>query len=233
MASGNAELPSELDYFKYASTNSLKRKASRSQNASQAETTTPNADTDEEDGGEISADDKGEGPSQARHRVTSKGSNVPQPVNTFKAFQKRYNIPSRIMRNLEESGYRNPTSIQSHGCPILLEVYLHAPRHVCQLISEQGRDLAAISPTGTGKTLSYLLPVMVALGAPMSAGNGMSGAGVRAVIVAPTRELAHQIHNECLKLAQGRKWRIILLSKATASTLSDKSVRDKVGMYDC
>ena len=56
------------------------------------------------------------------------------------------------------------------------------------------------------------------------------GSGVRALILAPTRELAHQIHNECLKLAQKRKWRVVLFSKATASTLADKAVRDKVGM---
>ena len=91
----------------------------------------------------------------------------------------------------------------------------------------QSRDLAAISPTGTGKTLSYLLPTMVSLDSPNS--NSKAGLGVRAVILAPTRELAHQIHNECLKLAQGRKWRIVLFSKATAVTLADKSVRDKVG----
>ena len=51
------------------------------------------------------------------------------------------------------------------------------------------------------------------------------------MILAPTRELAHQIHNECLKLAEGRKWKIILFSKATASTLADKNVRDKVGKF--
>lgn len=51
---------------------------------------------------------------------------------------------------------------------------------------------------------------------------------MRALVLAPTRELAHQIHNECLKLAQGRKWRVVLFSKATASTLADKTVRDNV-----
>ena len=56
-----------------------------------------------------------------------------------------------------------------------------------------------------------------------------TGNGVRALVLAPTRELAHQIHNECLKLAQGRKWRIVLYSKATASTLADKNVQEKVG----
>ena len=95
----------------------------------------------------------------------------------------------------------------------------------------QCRDLAAISPTGTGKTLSYLLPTMIALDSPNSKGKKDFGSGARAVVLAPTRELAHQIHNECLKLAEGRKWRIILFSKATASTLADKNARDKVGKF--
>ena len=73
--------------------------------------------------------------------------------------------------------------------------------------------------------------MMIALDSPNSKGKGGSGSGARAVILAPTRELAHQIHNECLKLAEGRKWRIILFSKATASTLADKNVRDKVGEF--
>lgn len=69
---------------------------------------------------------------------------------------------------------------------------------------------------------------MSLLEAPSSSKSD-AGKGVRALILAPTRELAHQIHNECLKLAQGRKWRIVLFSKATAGTLADKDVQDKVG----
>jgi ATP-dependent RNA helicase DDX52/ROK1 len=70
---------------------------------------------------------------------------------------------------------------------------------------------------------------MAALGAPSSSAGTTSGSGVRALVVVPTRELAHQIHNECLKLALGRKWRVVLFSKATASTLADRKSRDKVG----
>jgi len=72
---------------------------------------------------------------------------------------------------------------------------------------------------------------MIALDSPNSKGKKDFGSGVRAVVLAPTRELAHQIHNECLKLAEGRKWRIILFSKATASTLEDQAVRDKAGEF--
>lgn len=67
----------------------------------------------------------------------------------------------------------------------------------------------------------------------MASADADAGLGVRAVILAPTRELAHQIHNECLKLAQGRKWKVVLFNKATANTLSDKTVRDKAGGYGC
>lgn len=74
---------------------------------------------------------------------------------------------------------------------------------------------------------------MSSLGSPAAGSKAAVGAGVRAIILAPTRELAHQIHNECMKLAQGRKWRIALFSKATASTLVDKAVRDKVGSWNC
>ena len=71
--------------------------------------------------------------------------------------------------------------------------------------------------------------MFASLSAPAASSSRDAGQGARALILAPSRELAHQIHNECLKLAQGRKWRIVLFSKATANTLADKNVRDKVG----
>jgi len=70
---------------------------------------------------------------------------------------------------------------------------------------------------------------VAALQAPITSIKDRTDSGLRALVIAPTRELAHQIHNECLRLAHGRKWRIMLLSKATAATLADQNVRDKVG----
>ncbi|KAG6919556.1 hypothetical protein DXG01_004219 [Tephrocybe rancida] len=210
------ELPAELDFFKYAQGGSGKRRSAPGDGEPQKKRRRVE-DVEDEDEDEDEVAEEEDVSSEAvssvpKHRVIAKGSNVPEHVDSFLALRERYQLPSHMLANLAQNGYSHPTGIQSYGIPILLE----------------SRDLAAISPTGTGKTLSYLIPVLAALGAPASGAKSDAGSGVRAVIVAPTRELAHQIHNECLKLAHGRKWRIVLFSKATASTLADKSVRDKV-----
>ncbi|KAI0733929.1 P-loop containing nucleoside triphosphate hydrolase protein [Fomitopsis betulina] len=208
------ELPAELDFFKYAQGGSAKRPAKEGaerEGHGGGETSGARKKRKLDEGDEAEQSDEDE-PPMPRHRVTTKGSNVADHIESFQQLEERYKVPSYILSNLRESGYKRPTGIQSHGIPILME----------------SRDVAAISPTGTGKTLSYLLPVMSLLGTPVSRTKADLGSGVRAIILAPTRELAHQIHNECLKLAQGRKWRIVLFSKATASTLADKSVSDKV-----
>ncbi|KAI0294829.1 P-loop containing nucleoside triphosphate hydrolase protein [Russula brevipes] len=213
------ELPPELDFFKYATAEASKRKHSGSSRDARRKRHRKeemdgwhaNAEDEEGSGSDMAGEHSTKSP-MLRHRITTKGNNPPNRVDTFDELRDKYRIHSQLMGNLKRYGYKHPTGIQSAGCPILLE----------------SRDLAAISPTGTGKTLSYLLPVMTLLKAPISNSTTTSGKGIRAVILAPTRELAHQIYNECLKLAQGRKWRIVLFSKATAATLADNSVQDKI-----
>ncbi|KAG7090794.1 hypothetical protein E1B28_009878 [Marasmius oreades] len=224
-ATSKTELPPELDFFKYAQGTGKRKAVGKPAETSKKRRLNLHDDElerNEEDENELPDDEAEEETSKdvtenrpkQRHRVTAKGSKVPEPADTFNEMRDRYHISSHIMANLSKNGYEIPTGIQSYGIPILLE----------------SRDLAAVSPTGTGKTLSYLLPVLAALKHPASSKQEDSGdgSGVRALVLAPTKELAHQIHNECLKLSQGRKWRIVLFSKATANTLSDKTVRDKV-----
>ncbi|KAG2345265.1 P-loop containing nucleoside triphosphate hydrolase protein [Suillus weaverae] len=219
LISHDGQLPPELDFFKYAKASAGKRKAGDNESDVHAEGRLEKVEhkrrkiedesTDSDDN-HIGTEE--EAPTMQKHRVTAKGSDVPKPIASFEDLCERYHVPPRLLSNLSDNSYKHPTGIQAHGIPILLE----------------HRDLAAISPTGTGKTLAYLTPIMSALGSPISSMKNDGGRGVRAVILAPTRELAHQIHNECRKLAAGRKWRAVLFSKATASTLSDKNVRDKV-----
>ncbi|KAG1749675.1 P-loop containing nucleoside triphosphate hydrolase protein [Suillus paluster] len=219
LISHDAQLPPELDFFKYAKAPAGKRKAEEKESDPHTESKHGKVErkrrkiedeSSKSDNNYSGAEE--EAPTMQKHRVTAKGSDVPNSIASFEDLRERYHVPPRLLSNLSENSYKHPTGIQAHGIPILLE----------------HRDLAAISPTGTGKTLAYLMPIMSALGSPISSKKNDGDHGVRAVILAPTRELAHQIHNECLKLAAGRKWRVILFSKATASTLSDKNVRDKV-----
>ncbi|KAF8559411.1 P-loop containing nucleoside triphosphate hydrolase protein [Imleria badia] len=219
----DSKLPPELDFFRYAQGGGpAKRKAGNADPSSSSTSLRPDAqhkrrkvdhemeslDGDGDDGNDGFEDDS----SRSRVRVTAKGSDVPPPITVFDDLLDRYKIAERLLSNLRDNQYKYPTGVQAHGIPILLD----------------HRDLAAISPTGTGKTLSYLLAIMSSLKAPVSSLKGTAGSGVRAIVLSPTRELAHQIYNECLKLAVGRKWRVVLYSKATASTLRDKNVKDKV-----
>ncbi len=84
-------------------------------------------------------------------------------------------IAEPLTRALDEAGYREPTPIQRQAIPVLLE----------------GRDLLGLAQTGTGKTAAFCLPLMQQL---MGAHEPRKSHSVRALILAPTRELAIQIH---------------------------------------
>src|ERR1051326_9205948 len=75
-----------------------------------------------------------------------------------------------LARGCESLGYTDPTPIQRQAIPVILS----------------GADLIGCAETGTGKTAAFLLPLIQKLSAA-------PGAGVRALILAPTRELASQI----------------------------------------
>jgi len=79
-----------------------------------------------------------------------------------------------ILRALEREGYQSPTPIQAQAIPSLL----------------QGRDLLGIAQTGTGKTAAFALPILQRL---LTEPRRPAPHGARALVLAPTRELAAQI----------------------------------------
>jgi len=84
-----------------------------------------------------------------------------------------------------------------------------------------GRELLACAPTGSGKTAAFVIPMLQQLAA--SGSRKRPGAGPRAVLVAPTQELARQTHREVLKLAQGGKLSAALLTrKMVTSALAEQ-----------
>jgi ATP-dependent RNA helicase RhlE len=80
-------------------------------------------------------------------------------------------LDARVRAGIQSAGYTEPTPIQQQAIPPILA----------------GRDLLGIAQTGTGKTAAFMLPILQRLLAN-------PGRGVRALILAPTRELAEQIH---------------------------------------
>jgi ATP-dependent RNA helicase RhlE len=79
-----------------------------------------------------------------------------------------------LLRALNDAQYLNPTPIQAQSIPVLLE----------------GRDLLGLAETGTGKTAAFVLPLLQRLAAE---GQRPLPGAPRALILAPTRELAIQI----------------------------------------
>lgn len=66
--------------------------------------------------------------------------------------------------------------------------------------------MLACAPTGSGKTAAFLLPMINHL-------KGPEKRGFRAIILNPTRELAKQTYRECVRLSEGRGFRIHIISK--------------------
>ena len=79
-----------------------------------------------------------------------------------------------LLRALADEGYTTPTPIQAQSIPFLLE----------------GRDLLGIAQTGTGKTAAFALPILDRI---VRAPRRPQPNSVRALVIAPTRELAAQI----------------------------------------
>src|SRR5690606_31806622 len=82
-----------------------------------------------------------------------------------------------ILRAVTELGYREPTPIQAKAIPIVLE----------------GRDVMGAAQTGTGKTAGFALPILQQLMKHANTSASPARHPVRALILAPTRELADQI----------------------------------------
>jgi ATP-dependent RNA helicase RhlE len=78
-------------------------------------------------------------------------------------------LSARTLTALERQSIEVPAPVQAEAIPALLD----------------GRDVVIEAPTGSGKTLAFLLPLLERLGG--------SGAGPRALVVTPTRELAVQV----------------------------------------
>ncbi|KAK7535497.1 P-loop containing nucleoside triphosphate hydrolase protein [Phyllosticta citricarpa] len=105
--------------------------------------------------------------------ITAKGRNVPKPVREFA----QCGLPLKILDVIRRLGFERPTPIQAQAIPAIMS----------------GRDVVGVAKTGSGKTLSFLLPMLrhILDQDPLGTLDGPIG-----LILAPTRELATQIFKE-------------------------------------
>lgn len=103
---------------------------------------------------------------------------VKAPEHVIKHKFEDFKIDPRIKQNIKQKGYLTPTPIQDQAIPPGLE----------------GKDVIGLANTGTGKTAAFLVPLLNKM---------LTNRASRALILAPTRELAVQIQEELHEFAKG------------------------------
>ncbi len=101
-----------------------------------------------------------------------------------------YHIHPSIKKSLAELGFKRPTDIQFKAIPSIMN----------------GEDVMAIAQTGTGKTAAFAIPIIHYLQS-----NTTQNHGIRALVLAPTRELAMQIHQVFEAIAKYSNLHILAL----------------------
>lgn len=115
-------------------------------------------------------------PSRFINKAIDKAEKAPyEPTRKFVDFP----FGAQLQGNIANKGYVNPSAIQDQAIPHIVE----------------GKDVIGLANTGTGKTAAFLLPII----------ERQSGIMLRpsVLIVAPTRELAQQIHDQFRDFAKG------------------------------
>ncbi|CAH1723669.1 probable ATP-dependent RNA helicase DDX5 isoform X1 [Aphis gossypii] len=106
--------------------------------------------------------------------ITLVGENIPKPIFKFD----ESGFPEIIIKELKKQGFVEPTAIQAQGWPIALS----------------GNNLVGIASTGSGKTLSYIVPALIHISHQRKLSRGD---GPIVLVLSPTRELAQQIQTVC------------------------------------
>ncbi|CAE7865715.1 RH24 [Symbiodinium microadriaticum] len=137
-------------------------------------------------------------------RVSATGSQIVAPVTSFAHLA--HVLGREIMEGIRRHGYQQPTAIQAQAIPVALS----------------GRDVIGVAETGSGKTVAYLLPMLVhAIAQPeLQKDDGPIG-----IVLCPTRELAVQIETETFKFNKQLGMRSVTLAGGLSKLEQFKEVK--------
>ncbi|CEF67436.1 Probable ATP-dependent RNA helicase DDX52 [Strongyloides ratti] len=115
------------------------------------------------------------------NKIFTWGTDIPPPFINFCDL----NLPEQFMKNLETFKIKEPSPIQMQAIPIMLK----------------NREIMASAPTGSGKTLSFIIPIM--LNILNGRVNDKKSQHIKALIIQPTKILAKQTYLNFIKFTNG------------------------------
>lgn len=120
-------------------------------------------------------------------------------------------LPEHLLRALEKLGYQQPTPIQQAAIPPLLK----------------GGDVLGMAQTGTGKTAAFALPILAEFTAENTSGKRQQKP--KALVLAPTRELAQQVAEAFSSYdASGRNCRVLSVYGGAPYTTQIRALKQGV-----
>lgn len=133
--------------------------------------------------------------------IATKGGGLPPPLRKWD----EGGLPEWLLTAIKDAKYEKPTAVQMQAVPIGLA----------------GRDILGVAETGSGKTLAFLIPMYVSflyLSHPLyrlvyisklpRMTKETANDGPYAVVMAPTRELAGQIAEDCQRFAKYNNYNV-------------------------
>ncbi|KAJ3139703.1 mRNA splicing protein prp28 [Physocladia obscura] len=141
--------------------------------------------------------------------ISTKGGGVPNPIRSWD----ESSLSKRLLEVIAEVGYTQPTPIQRQAVPIGLI----------------NRDIIGVAETGSGKTASFVIPMLTYISDLPQLSDENRGLGPYALILAPTRELAQQIESETIKFSRGMGF--ICVSIVGGHTIEEQSFNMRSGAH--
>ena len=160
----------------------------------------------------------------------------PEPALDFGRLRSRFGIMPSMAQNIREQGYSEPTEVQMASLPVLLdakEMGMSLQDDNAESVTGmESLDLLTVAPTGSGKTLAFMIPLIHSL-ISLRRRKSAESEGPKAIVLAPTKELAHQIANEGRKLAANTGTRITIVRKGmrlgqNPATEGDSHAEDRI-----